>query len=260
MEIPLICILTTTTSDYGKELEEHLRMEMGIEEEKIKVFSFVPHPRKETNDGPSTSTLLQILTHTAIDDTALMITQNHLYILEWLWNQNIDRALILEDDARFHDLMKSDIYKEIEQWLHTNTWDIFYFGYCPWPIPCSILVHKHVVRLWSPYTAHAYMIRRSGIQKIMDYVKQDPSHGNNHFDKILTQVPGLHKYGIFPSICFQKKDPALYTRASKILHLPIPFQVMSRSLEIFSVVMPILIMFLIIYIIVVFGKLYWTKK
>ena len=64
-----------------------------------------------------------------------------------------------------------------------------------------------------------------------------------HIDRLITMVPSLLKYGAFPSFCFQAEGPGLYTK----MITTIPFRHMSRFLEYFSVILPMIVIVLACY-------------
>ena len=75
----------------------------------------------------------------------------------------------------------------------------------------SWFVTPEIVKLTSPLCLHGYCLSRQGMEKVVKmsrYYKIAPQH----IDKLYGQKK-WKKYGIFPAICFQSEDPALYKKA-----------------------------------------------
>lgn len=209
-----------------------------------------PRVGKDNNVSGEDLTLWDILCHHRTDHVSNRIAQNHITLVQKALSNNSKNVLIMEDDARFELPLPVEKLDRIQAWLSDNEYDLFYFGHCPWPLLFSFLLTRDIVRITSPYTCHAYIVSRSGMHKILSHVQdRDISQLNVHYDRLLNEIP-LQKYGVFPSINFQNKEPALYREGIQRL-LPsfsyVPFRFMVRSLETVSIVLPLLVIFFCCY-------------
>ncbi len=202
------------------------------------------------------------------DSTCTNIIQNHLDIIKMSYKKNYKTILIFEDDAIFDKLPSPKVMNRATKWLDTHKWDVFYFGYCQWPYLFSMPVSRNIVKVYSPtYGQHAYALSRPGMKKILDYMKRKldvkvtidillgnpfpylkPLNPNIAIDQLIGKIiPNLKKYALFPSISFQKTDPAMHKNAFKMLPFYVSFKTFSKGIEIISVVLP--------WIVIVFGFL-----
>ena len=235
-----------------KNFTEDLKQHFSIFENKID-FELVDGIKNSTNEGDVDVTLWKILQHSTMDNVSIDILQNHLKLIQTHLEQGTQNILIMEEDARFPDMSEEriKIWKSINQWLENNpdTWDIFYFGYCNWPLPVSFFHQSNIVRLFTPLCAHAYCLNRNGMQKILNFVQRSDFYANVHFDKLLTKVPGLRKYGAFPALSFQATCPALYVKACDMMNKNVSFQSFSKFNERVSVILPFIFILLLIVLI-----------
>ena len=211
------------------------------------------------NDGQVTSSLWDILCHNTIDKVSIDIFKNHLQMIQTAYDDtSVQHALFLEDDARFPS-WNSSKWERIQAWLHEHSrrWDIFYLGYCNWPYPWSTFATKDIVQIASPLTAHAYILNRQGMAKILSIVEQNPHYRNTlHIDKLFTMIPSFQKYGMYPMASFQEKCPGLYLKACDKLKVRILFKTCCKWNEQFSVVFPFVIIFVSVFFISKFlGKI-----
>ena len=246
-------IITLQTS-----MERQDRMRTHLKDIGISNYDFVyfkPVSPNTKNDVHNVNcSLLDIMNLSVVDEVSNNITKNHLMVIALAYKHNYERVLILEDDAEFTTPIPDNKIGIVSQWLRKNTCDLFYFGYCVWPIPLTICVAPHIVKIPSPYCAHSYIITREGMQKVLHYTAaQDIDNMNIHIDKLLATMPSLHKYACFPNICFQTEDPGLYKRAvNKILPTKwyVPFRYTVHTMDYISCILPIIVIFLICYIII----------
>ena len=233
-----INIITVAGSTRIPQLRENLES-IGIFHYKLREFKAA---KKTINNGCENLTFSQILKHEQCDETCQNIAQNHLTLIREAYEQNSNNILIMEDDALFSGITPSKLLSIIS-WLRDNEWDIFYFGYCPWPTLFTLPVTKNIVKVFSPLTAHCYVVNKSGIQKILQL-----GYDGCHIDKFYAKS-NLLKYACFPSVSFQSTDPALYKKAISKLGINMSFKTLSQSFEVISLVVPIAIIFIIIFII-----------
>jgi GR25 family glycosyltransferase involved in LPS biosynthesis len=166
--------------------------------------------------------------------------------------------LFLEEDVCINTNHSSK-YKNINNWLlqKTNKWDIFYLGYCNWPIIFSFLITKDIVRIYSPLAAHAYILNRRGMQKILNYTENGLKNMDMHIDKMYAQLPGFRKYAIFPMIAFQNKNPALFTKACDKINLNLSMKSCSIAIQYISVFIPILFILICTFL---FIRIFWRNS
>jgi len=208
------------------------------------IETFTP-AKKIKNNGTDNITFTDILKHKICDETCQNIAKNHFTIIQDAYDANLENILIIEDDAEFHTITSDQLYKTIA-WLSNHRWDMFYFGYCPWPKLLSIPVSLNIVRVLTPLTTVCYAVSRRGMKKILDNKK---GYDGGHIDKFYASHANLEKYAIFPAIVFQSDAPGLYQSAMKKLYLNISFTKLSKVFEVISVITPILIIFTIIFLI-----------
>ena len=245
-------IITIPTSDKTR-IINHLD-EIELTNYEIKVFK--PAKRLINDDG-GCKTLWEIMNHTnqPCSETGLNLTNNHITIIRECFElENLDRIIIMEDDFIFDmDLLKHKL-KHFTTWLETHSWDIFYFGQCPWPVPIAYNVSKYIIRSFYPLLAHCYAINRSGMKKILEWYNPGMKC---HADTLLLKSPTI-KYSSFPSICHQVTDPALFKLGMDKLKTPLSCRQCIYLLEILSVLLPILIIIIIIRF--VYKYLFKKKK
>jgi len=246
-------VLSTPGSKRQESLKENFRL-VGIKD--YEIVEFKP-TKKYTKDrlnnsegggGQIDQSLLSICKHDICDDTCQNIAKNMFTLIKKGYDAGHNNIIIFEDDARFSLPFKVKRFNKVVDWLDKNNWDIFYLGYCQWPILVSWIVTQHIVKLTRPYAAHAYCLSRQGMEKILEvskYYDKLPQH----IDKIYGKK-NWNKYGIFPAICFQSEDPALFKKAVEKLPIKLRFKSLSRFTEYSSVIIPILIILIIVYFLI----------
>lgn len=213
------------------------------------------------NDGNMSSSLWKIMCHDTIDKISIDIFKNHVEIIkQCFYNPTINNVLILEDDACFPDWNQQK-WNETECWLkqNPNKWDIFFMGYCNWPSMWSILTTKNIVKLSSPLTAHAYILNKNGMFKILKTIEKNPQCHKMHIDKLFTKIPKFNKYGSFPMVSFQEKCPGLYLKACDKLGIRVLFSSCCKWNEWVSVLFPIVIFFLVSLLLCYYLLKYFKK-
>lgn len=235
-----------------KEIQDHLSCYNIVPE-----FFRVKGVQNKQNNGKGELSVSQIMAHNAPDEISNDIYLNHIGMIRDAYEQGLDRVLFLEEDARFEASIDKNQLKNIKHFLKTKEWDIFYLGYCPWPYVISFPVSQNIVRIPSPLLAHAYILSRTGMEKILQYHETHilPKQKYFHFDKVLAEI-SMTKMGTYPSICFQKKDPGLFKEVKKTMKLPFHFKTLCRFLEHLALLWPILILLILIFLLV--RK--WSRK
>lgn len=236
-----IFILTIPGSNIDR-IKKQLKY-IGILNYEIKVFDPVGKILNNSG-GVNNITFKQVLCHEVCDSTCQNIAQNHFAIIQEAYDKNYENILIIEDDITFQSITNLQLLKTIS-WLSSHNWDIFYFGYCPWPILLSIPVSSNILRVITPLTTICYALSNQGIKKILEKKKY---YRKEHIDKFYTSN-NFKKFALFPSIAFQKSAPSLYNVAMDILGVDIPFDYLTKSFEIISVLAPLIIILLVIFII-----------
>ena len=216
---------------------------------RYKLFEVEGTP-KNANGGQIGSSVWKIIQHHETDATALDITKNHTEMIREAHSLGYENVLFLEDDALFTPLSKQK-EERLKEWMISaqKKWDIFFMGYCPWPMLTSFMVTRDIVRVFTPVCAHAYVLNRNGMEKMLMFL-ETPENRQHHFDKIFNLIPGFRKYAAFPMISFQETGPALYTKAVDQLGVAIPFLTMCRALEWVSVILPVLILAVLVLVVV----------
>lgn len=229
-----------------KEIQGHL-LPYNI----VPQFYRVKGVQNKLNNGKGELSVSQIMAHNAPDEISNDIYLNHIGMIQEAYNQGLDRVLFLEEDARFEVSIDKTQLKNIQEFLKKQDWDIFYLGYCPWPYVITFPVSQNIVRIPSPLLAHAYILSRSGMEKVLQYheTKVLPTKQFCHFDKVLTEI-SMKKMGTYPSICFQKKDPGLFKEVKKTMKLPFHFRAVCRFLEHLALLWPILMVLVVAFLLV----------
>lgn len=203
--------------------------------------------KRITNIGPKDLTLSDLLVNGSCDETCQNILMNHMSLIQRAYDKGLNTVVILEDDALFDLPINNRKLKRVIKWLKSHRWDIFYFGYIPWPKIVSIPVTGDIVKTFNPLTAHCYALSRQGMKKILVH-----SHRRDiHIDKLFSDLD-MKKYAILPAISFQDEDPGLYKRGLKKIGLGsfnIPFRKVSRVFEYIAIIIPIIIVFLVVFLV-----------
>jgi|UniRef100_A0A6C0K4X4 hypothetical protein len=240
--IEKIYVLKLAKND-GTVMEEHLQKRFPG---KPVQFWEVEGKTVNKNEGSINLSLWRILCHNYVDEVAQDITKNHMAMIRDAHDSGEGCVLFLEEDARFEEAPVSRL-KGVSEWLKNSPmWDIFFLGYCNWPLVASFFVTTNVVKLWSPLNAHAYILNRRGMQKILNYT-ENGQKVNQHVDKIYATMPMLQRYGMFPMIAFQNKEPALFTKVCDKLNVRMSMRTLCIVNQYLSLLIPILIIGMIVY-------------
>lgn len=200
------------------------------------------------NEGNINLSLWKIMEHNWINEISKDITMNHISMIKDAYMNNSQFALFLEEDCVFENIHKK--ISEVNQWLYhkTKKWDIFFLGYVNWPLPCSMLVTSQIVKIYTPLCAHAYILNKKGMEKILNFTEYGKHNMNMHIDKMYQIIPNFRKYAIFPMVAYQKKEPALLQKAMDKINMKINFKTLCYYNERLSIILPILCLFLLVYI------------
>jgi len=241
----------------GQEIENNIKQ--LFPGKKIYVHEVEGCKKSNRNEGSINLSFWKILNHSYVDDIAKDITKNHIDMIRKAFMDNLDFVLFVEEDSRIEtQKLINEKCKRVNQWMlkRRNKWDIFYLGYCNWPVLFSFLITPDVVRIYTPLAAHCYILNRHGMQKILNYTENGNKNMEIHIDKMFATIPSFRKYGIFPMIAFQKNNPALFTKACDKINMNISMKSASIVIQYCSIILPIL---LILITTLLFIKLFWKK-
>lgn len=229
-----------------KEMRNHL------EEVGIKRFQFysVPGCVSDKNEGDMKLSLLDIMSHNPTNAIAQDITQNHVDMIKKAYMDGYTRVLFLEEDARLEkEAFEIKKWQPVSEWIQNcPKWDIFYLGYCNWPLVMSFLITTRIVKVWDPLLAHAYILNKRGMEKILNFTENGVKNMEMHIDKMYTRIPNFQKYACLPMVAFQNKDPALHTKACDHLNIRLSIKSLCWWNQYISVAIPILILIFIAWL------------
>ena len=173
---------------------------------------------------------------------------NHYKLIKKAYENNYNNILILEDDAVFKTPLNYRKLERVFKWMKDkNDWDIFYFGYCQWPLLISYFVNTDIVRVMMPQAIHCYCLSRRGMKKII--YKFENHYKNESADIFFAKDFSLKKYAIYPQINFQSVDPKFYKAAVEKLGITISFEKMSKISENLSLVIPVILVLVCLWLI-----------
>ena len=220
------------------------RLKNMFTEMKINNYEIIRYkPSNKIINVNKNESILKLFTHNSYDDTVKNIFDNHISTIKKGKSENKKNFVILEDDAFINSYNKKQI-QNIYNFINKNSWDIFLLGHCPFP-PISIISSKNIVKPYYPLLAHAYVMNCNSVDKFLDICYKN---NNMHIDKIFS-ISNLNIYATFPSIILQLKPPAIYKEIINRLGLDINFNNLCYKIEIFSTMIPILIIMCITIII-----------
>jgi hypothetical protein len=216
-----VYVISIPTSTRKNDLKKNFKL---ARINNYEIIDFQP-ASKIVNDGSEKDlNVREIMQHNFCDSTCQNITNNHLEIIKKAYQLNLNNVLIFEDDAYFELPLDLNKIRNIVDWLKISEWDMFFFGYIPYPIPLLLPVSLDVVRVFTPMLGHAYAVNKSGINYIINNLQL---FSNKHIDSVYSSLP-LKKYGVWGNVCFQSSDPALYTRAMQKVGLNISLKTFSK--------------------------------
>lgn len=200
------------------------------------------------NEGKIDINLFTILTHNHMNEVSIDITKNFINMIKHAYSNNYNRVLFLEEDACFVDISDNK-KKKVNDWLDMNqTWDIFYLGYCNWPCVWSFYISSNIVKLTNPLLAHAFILNKRGMEKVLNYTENGNKNMNYHFDKIIgNNIKSFYRYGMFPMCSFQDKNPALLQKALDSLNINMSCKTLCKINEILSLIIPILVILIFVF-------------
>jgi hypothetical protein len=190
------------------------------------------------------------------DDVAQNILQNHFAMIRRVYDNLPDHvhwALFLEDDAKIE---KHVLTMNQSQWTRRflvshPTVDVLLLGcmvYCGSPpFPASVYVEPYIVKNISrTLTAHAYILTRQGMQKILQFVDRETKPPP--FDQIFYEAD-MRVYTMFPMVCYPCREPGMYRRF-QLMVTPcqmVSFQQISKFMMILSLILPVFLMIVFLW-------------
>jgi len=113
----------------------------------------------------------------------------------------------------------------------------------------NFFIHSGIVKVASPLLAHAFILNKRGMEKILNYTEYGRQHMNCHFDKLIgSKVRTLQKYAVFPMFAFQGKNPALFQKALDKMNVQISIRSLCKWNEALSICIPFLLILMIIWL------------
>jgi len=237
-------------------VRDHLVLDCGIDEDRIVFHHGVPAGSLMDRFSDKAMSILDIVTlHRSIlnDDIAKNIAMNHTNMIRSVYEtlpSHIQWALFLEDDAK----IDTDIFSmEQSQWTHQfltthPTIDVLMLGCLPYwgnpPFPASVYVGPYMVKNISrTLTAHAYILTRKGMEKLLYYADTTDPLKTVPFDQRFHECQ-MHVYTMFPMVCHPCRDPSIYRKFQLMVT---PFQMVSfpRVMDVMMIVSlltPVLLM------------------
>ena len=256
-----IGINTYNGSKEIEEFKEHMKI-VGIKNYKIKIGKNF----NKKNIGDKDNTFQEIYNYdkSCCGEVCRELSKCNIDFIKDAYSKGCNNIFIFEDDARFDLPFNFKKLNRIVEWLKKNKdWEAFYFGYILHPNPLLIPISLDIGKLFDPLCAHAIVIHRRGMEKILDYVNRN-GYPDNHIDKFYKNLLN-HKYGSLPVMNYQCNNPALYKKWLDKLPKNIGIQNMNytsftkieNSWWIVILVLGCIIGFLIIFLIIYYN---WSKK
>jgi len=205
----------------------------------------VEKKQNESNEGKMELSLWDIMKHDRVDAVAKDIAKNHIHMVMDAYQQKYKTVLIVEEDAIIE---KNNHWPDAQKWLGANEWDIFYLGYCNWPVLCSFFITPHIVKLYTPLLAHAYLLNKQGMEKILNYTEKGHKNMDQHIDKMYTRIPSFHKFGMYPMMVHQTKNAALFTKACDKMNINVSMTSLCKINQSLSLCIPIIVIILFVII------------
>jgi hypothetical protein len=224
-------MITTESSKRRKGLERNLK-KVGIEN----CQTWLANGGQITNNGIEDPInppgWVESAMNLADTDFARDLANNHIGIIDKAYEAGLQNIIIFEDDARFQLPLDIAKLQKIVKWLKSNDWDVFYFGWIPWPVICSWFKTSGVVEIATPLTTHCYALSRKGMRRVRNLRKTSDIVPIDRF----YAMSDMEMYGAFPAISFQIEDPAIYRRLCP--SYLVSFETVSRIFEFVSVGIP----------------------
>lgn len=131
-----------------------------------------------TNNIARKETIKERLNHlnlkaTFFDNSGFSASKGHLRIIQYLKENNVPYALILEDDACFMDCFKT-LYPIVAEQANKRKWDLLYLGGNILTQKVSRYVDTHLMKPDMTYCCHAYFINSNAYEKCISALIKYP--------------------------------------------------------------------------------------
>jgi glycosyl transferase family 25 len=129
---------------------------------------------------------------------------SHLEVYKKIINGDKPYALIFEDDARMIRNIQKSVIEIIPQFFPSD-WDIILLGYdISNPVHHEIVKYPNYIKLHGFYGTHAYLITKSGAEKLLELVKIPFTNQIDHVMGELCELGLLNVYGIPSPVVWQE--------------------------------------------------------
>ena len=133
-----------------------------------------------------------------LPDGAIGNLLSHIEIIKKAKEEGLDNVLILEDDIEFDD----NLSLLFHEWVVgvPKDWDLLYLG-GNHNLQEKVLVAPHVRKIVDTYTTHAYCVRSTVYETVLDVLSDFSSEG----DVLMTEVQKVSNSFCFtPNIAWQR--------------------------------------------------------
>jgi GR25 family glycosyltransferase involved in LPS biosynthesis len=140
---------------------------------------------------------------------------SHLNVMKQALMDNVDYALVFEDDVKFNDNLKNidAIMKEIKHFISNNKFDIFYLGWCAgydsYFFNCirkstKLPNYSYIYNCHCACT-HALVYSKDFMQRfVRDYGEFNYGPWEGHIDQVFLKIPDIKMFMVVPTIFDQK--------------------------------------------------------
>jgi len=246
-----------------EDITRHL-LSVGFQSSQIVLF-IRPGKRRDNDVGNRVIRLFDVIFRysSLINEVTRKIAMDHFFMIEEALNKcenkPFARILFLEDDARFDNFCWNTIHsiRQFVRCVHYR-WDQILLGYCP--LSCSYFLTPHIIHVGNTRLRHASILSMEGMQKMIDFKNKEFGRCPCPFDIVGNRILHFRKLAVFPMMCFQKEEPALYRRIAHNLCYPLPFSEICRCLEMLCLCCPVWFpMVIILFGIILYQKMKFSN-
>ena len=222
-------------------MTRHL-LSVGFRTSQIVLF-IRPGKRYDNDVGNKVISLFDVMFNypSLVNEVSEKIATDHFFMVEEALNHSetkpFARIMFLEDDARFLPFSKNITRLGNFVRYSSYRWDQILLGYCP--LSCSFFLTPNIVRVGNTRLRHASILSVEGMRKIIEFKQKEFGRRPCPFDIVGNRIPHFRKLAVFPMICFQMEEPALYRRIVHNMCYPLPFSEICQCLEICCVLCPL---------------------
>jgi hypothetical protein len=259
MIAPCACVLTLPVLPKRMEkVREHLTVDCSYPEKYLHFFSgkvrdgFATNSSTNNNVENNEISIMDCLfiKQNLMDDVSDNIFENHIAMIRDAYDRFPDAPwiLFLEDDARFdRTIFNKEIANHVVSFMKSGNAEVLLLGVLPFQkgfgLPIATYYQPSIVRHWSmTICAHAYLLTRRAMSEILQFAdsRKGVHHPRMHFDMIFHFLK-MKVHSVYPMICFQNKDPAMYQRIQTMIPLLqcISFRRLSQCMVHLSLLVPV---------------------